>query len=145
MDKYELFNSLPHCARTRPYQLCEKMPEHLLNRWASARNQSFLEQYQRTAGSFASNLVDLFIKYADDNNRAKLVKAFPFLWMDKRECIQEAREYYEGKGSVDCETCQDNGYVYTGSGFADPDTTAIDCPDCGYQPDNDGDEDRLNR
>lgn len=138
MDKYELFNSLPTCARTRPYQMCEKMPEHLQNRWASARNQHKLESYQRTSGSFDYNLIELFIKYADDNNRQKLVKAFPFLWMDRRECTQEAREYFDGKGAVECDTCQDDGYIYTGSGhLADPDATAMSCPDCGYQPDTD--------
>ena len=137
MDKYELFNELPLCARTRPYNLCEDMPEHLQNRWASARNERMLNDYRRSAGSFDRDLIDLFIKRADSNNRGKLVKAFPFLWMDKRECTQEAREYFEGKASAACETCEDRGYVYTGSGFADPDTTAIDCPDCGYEPDPD--------
>ena len=142
MDKYSLFNSLPFCARTRPYQMCEDMPQHLLYRWASARNQRMLETYKATAGSFDRDLIELFICRADSNNREKLVKAFPFLWRDKRECQKEAREYFNGKGSADCETCEDKGHVTVGKG---PDEDTTSCPDCGPQPDPDarGDHERA--
>ena len=114
----------------------ENMPVNLYLGPMSQRNYDALWDYQKTAGSFASSIIQAFWN-ADGNNRIKLLDAFPWLFVLREDMIAEAEtwwEEYEEENKV-CETCDGNGSYLDGH-YADPNSREVTCPDCDtYDPD----------
>ena len=112
------------------------MPVHLYMGPMSQQNYDALFEYQKTAGSFASALIQAFWN-ADGNNRIKLLDAFPWLFVLREDMITDAElwwEQHEEENKV-CSTCDGNGSYLTGH-YADPNSYEVPCPDCDtHDPD----------
>ncbi len=121
----------PHCGRTNPYDRHEAMPRTPFDRWGSMRNIKMLTERQGLVGKFQRDLIDLF-KFADDIDRLKLVKAYPWLWMDRRECKAEATEFWEGKCADECEECEGTKLMTIGQG---PEEEQVPCTCTEPDPD----------
>jgi len=122
-----------------PYELHEDLPDWVNWKWDSIRNWELIRKFRRTASSFEVGVIDLFF-LCDGRNRRRLVAAWPWLWMNRTECVKIAKPFWEGDESAVCETCEGRGWVPEGHP-ADPDTDDRACPDCWTNPNGECDWD----
>ena len=125
-----------------PYETHEFLPDWVNWKWDSIGNWGLLREFRRTASSFEVGLIDLFF-LSDRNNRRRLVAAWPWLWMNRAECVKVGHHFwFETDGEPVCETCNDEGWVPAGHP-KDPDTDDRACPDCTSTPDGECDWDLV--
>lgn len=89
-----------HEAAVHPYEPHADIPDWVLHKWDSDRNFRALHGTRICGSSFEVSLIDTFFK-ADQNNRERLVAAFPWLWMTRDTCVDIANKVWFGADYVD--------------------------------------------
>ena len=120
-----------------PYEKHEDLPDWVNYKWDSDRNFNMLHEHRKCASSFEVALIDLFFK-SSWNNKRKAVAAWPWLWMNRKDCVAVANRLWHGESEDVCETCDGRGWVAEGHP-KDPDTDDRACPDCYSTPDGECD------
>jgi hypothetical protein len=117
-----------------PYDKHEDLPDWVNYKWDSDRNYNMLHEFRKSACTFEVALIDLFFK-SSWNNKRKAIAAWPWLWMNRKDCVAVANKLWHGESTDVCERCNGRGWIPDGPDF-DADSWPLNCPDCDtHDPD----------